>query len=328
VSPSRLRSAVPEPLKERTRLLLAAALERRTRRSALVRGAAVVVHAVGPVAGDRATEIDPPLAASRLAEWVSHLSRRYVLVRASELPKAAGGRAPGERVPVALTFDDDLPSHLEHALPVLAAHGAVGTAFLCGSERPFWWQALQQAVDDGALGAGDLPGIPPDLTAEALARRPWALARVAKAIEDLTPDRRATVALVLTRLAPQVPSPLDSAGARALAGAGWEIGFHTHGHDALPQLDEESLARALRDGRERLPEHPRTLAYPHGKAGPREALAAREAGYAAAFTGASEVLTASTDEHLIGRLQPNRSSIGRFALELARALAVPEPREP
>ena len=322
-----LRSAVPEPLKEQARLVLAGGLERRTRRSALVRGAALVFHAVGPVAGDRARELDPPLAASRLAELVSYLSRRYALVRAAELPAAAGSRAPGERVPVALTFDDDLPSHLEHAVPVLASLGVVGTVFLCGAEQPFWWQALQRAVDGRALSDGELPGIPRELVADALARRPWAIARLAQAVEELTPDRRGTVALVLTRLAPDLPAPLDPEGARALRDAGWEIGFHTRRHDPLPQLDDGSLARALRDGRERLPEQPRTLAYPHGKAGPREALAARDAGYEAAFTGAAEVLTESTDPHLIGRLQPSPTSVGRFALQLARALSAPEGRD-
>jgi peptidoglycan/xylan/chitin deacetylase (PgdA/CDA1 family) len=322
VSLAGLRSAVPEPLKEQVRLVLAGGMERWTRRSALVRGAALVIHAVGPVAGDRAREIDPPLAASRLAELVSYLSRRYALVRAAELPAAARRRAPGERIPVALTFDDDLPSHLEHAAPVLAAHRAVGTVFLCGADQPFWWQALQHTVDERALSGRDLPGIQPELVADALARRPWAIARLAQAIEELPPDRRATVALVLARLAPRLPAPLAREGAQALAAAGWEIGFHTRRHDVLPQLDDEDLADALRDGRERLPERPRTLAYPHGKAGPREARGAREAGYEAAFTGAAEVLTGSTDPHLIGRLQPDPTTVGRFALQLARALRV------
>jgi peptidoglycan/xylan/chitin deacetylase (PgdA/CDA1 family) len=327
VSLAGLRSAVPEPLKEQARLFVARGLERRTRGSALVRGAALVVHAVGPVAGDRAREIDPPLAASRLAEMVSYLSLHYALVRAAELPAAAGTRAPGERVPVALTFDDDLRSHLEYAAPVLADHGAVGTVFLCGSEGPFWWQALQCAVDELTLSEGALPGIPGKLIADALARRPWAIARLAQAIEELPPDRRGTVALVLTRLAPNLPGPLEPEGARALRDAGWEIGFHTRRHDALPQLDDTSLAGALREGRERLPEQPRTLAYPHGKAGPREARAAQAAGYAAAFTGAPEVLTESTDPHLIGRLQPSTATVGRFALQLARALRAPEGRQ-
>jgi peptidoglycan/xylan/chitin deacetylase (PgdA/CDA1 family) len=324
----RLGSALPEPLKEPARLFLARRLERRTRESSFVRGAALVIHAVGPVAGDRAREIDPPLSASRLGEWVSYLSPRYALVRASELLEAARARAPGERVPVALTFDDDLRSHLEHAAPVLARHGAAATAFLCGSDEPFWWHALQRAIDESTLSGGDLPGISSELTEEALARRPWAIARLARAIEELPPDRRATVTLVLSQLASDVPAPLGPEGARALLEAGWEIGFHTRRHDVLLQLDDASLARALHEGRERLPERPTTLAYPHGKAGRREALAARAAGYEAAFTGVPEVVTDSSDPHLIGRLQPNTTTIGRFALQLAVALRVPGGQPP
>jgi hypothetical protein len=125
----------------------------------------------------------------------------------------------------------------------------------------------------------------------------------------------------LEAAAPSAPAVLDSEGGAALAAAGWEIGFHTRGHDLLPALNREELAIAV----ERRPSRttgslPQTLAYPHGKAGPREAEAARRAGYAAAFTGYAAVLTEDTDEHLIGRLQPDTDSIGRFALGLARAL--------
>ena len=322
----RLRSALPERMKEQARFALARRLERQTRESDLVRGAALVIHAVGPVAGDRPREIDPPIAASRLEAWVSYLARRYVLVRAAELLAAARDRRPGERIPVALTFDDDLQSHLDYAAPILTRHGVVATAFLCAPEQPFWWHALQRAIDAGTLAAGDLPELPSELTADALARRPWAIGRLAKAIEELQPDRRATVALVLSELAPDVQAPLDAAGARALCDAGWEIGFHTQRHDLLLQLDDASLTGALRDGCERLPVRPRTLAYPHGKAGTREAIAARTAGYEAAFTGVPEVVTERSDPHLVGRLQPDTATQGKFALQLARALAVSQGR--
>ena len=321
----RLRSALPERMKEQARFALAKRLERQTRESDLVRGAALVIHAVGPVAGDVPCEIDPPIAASRLEAWVAYLARRYVLVRAAELLAAARDRSPGERIPIALTFDDDLQSHLDYAAPILTRHGVVATAFLCSPEQPFWWHALQRAIDTGALAA-DLPGLPSELTADALARRPWAIGRLAKAIEELQPDRRATVALVLSELAPDVQAPLDAAGARALCDAGWEIGFHTQRHDLLLQLDDASLAGALRDGSERLPVRPRTLAYPHGKAGTRESTAARAAGYEAAFTGVPEVVTERSDPHLVGRLQPDTATNGKFALQLARALAVSKGR--
>src|SRR3954468_7269159 len=110
----RLRAAVPEPLRERAGRALAAGLERRVRRSSAVRGAAIVLHSVGPRSGDPRLEIDPPLGVDGLDRAVDHLGRRYRLVAAADLPSAARARGPGQPLPVALTFDDDLPSHLEH----------------------------------------------------------------------------------------------------------------------------------------------------------------------------------------------------------------------
>jgi peptidoglycan/xylan/chitin deacetylase (PgdA/CDA1 family) len=322
----RLRAAIPTGVKEQVRLAVAARLEARVRTSAGVRGAALVIHDVAPRAGDPELEVNPALATKQLERIVSYLCRRYHLVHAADLVAAAHGRKPGELVPVALTFDDDIPSHLEHAAPALARHGATATAFLCGAADPFWWQRLQQAVDTGALEAAHLPQIDPRLTAAATARRSWAIGRLAKAIEDLEPEQRDAVSTTLAELAPGTPAPLGAAGARALLDFGWELGFHTRRHDVLVALDEDGLATALRDGRDWLPSAPRALAYPHGKAGPREAAAARAAGYEVAFTGAAEVVTEESDPHLIGRVQPAVATLGTFALQLARLLAVAEGR--
>jgi peptidoglycan/xylan/chitin deacetylase (PgdA/CDA1 family) len=105
-------------------------------------------------------------------------------------------------------------------------------------------------------------------------------------------------------------------GADALAAAGWEIGFHTRRHDLLTALPADELRAAI----EPPAAGARTLAYPHGKAAAREAAAARAAGYVAAYTGRAEVFTDRTDDQLIGRLQPDTATVGRFALQLAHAL--------
>jgi peptidoglycan/xylan/chitin deacetylase (PgdA/CDA1 family) len=316
------RSSLPGPVKEVARLTAARRLERRLRASGAVRGAALVLHAVAPEAGDPDVEVDPPLSVRGLDSMVGYLKRRYALVRAVDLLPAAHGRSPGEPVPVALTFDDDLVSHLEFAAPVVAEHRGVATVFLCGTREPFWWHALQSAIDEGNVRATDLPEVPEHLVANALARRPRAIARVAKAIEDLDPERREQAAASLVRIAPSALEPLDGSQAEALAAQGWEIGFHTRRHDMLLNLDDDRLAEALTAGRDALSGGPpRTLAYPHGKAGAREARAAGRSGYAAAFTGRAEVVTEVTEPHLIGRLQPDVRTPGRFALQLARALA-------
>jgi len=316
---ARARTAVPEPALERVRLLLARRLETRARRSSATRGAGLVFHAVAPHGGDETLEIDPALAVDRLEAAVAYLSRHYALVRAAELPAAARARRPGERVPVAVTFDDDLASHRDHAAPVLRRHGAVATAFVCGAREPFWWQLLQIAVDRRQITSEALPHVDPELVGRALARRPRAIHDLAKAVEDLVPAQRERVTAALARSVRERPPLLGGDGVAALAAAGWEIGFHTRRHDVLTTLDDRALREALEPP---VAGGARTLAYPHGKATEREARAARDAGYLAAYTGRAEVLTERTDDHLIGRLQPDSATLGRFALHLARALSV------
>jgi peptidoglycan/xylan/chitin deacetylase (PgdA/CDA1 family) len=296
--------------------------ETSTRRSRAIRGAAIVFHEVAPIAGDHELEIDPPVGVANLDAAVGHLTRSYALVRAAELPSAARERRPGEPLPVAVTFDDDLPSHHDHALPVLQRHGAVATAFVCAAPSAFWWQLLQIAVDTRAIRAEGLPHVHTDLVAHALRRRRGAIGRLAKAIEDLDAAQRRSVTAALRDAVPQQPAVLGKDGVSKLAAAGWEIGFHTSCHDLLTTLDDDALREALRCEPEALHGvRPRTLAYPHGKATAREAEAAREAGYVAAYTGRAEALTDQTDVHLIGRLQPSTSTLGSFALSLARALS-------
>jgi peptidoglycan/xylan/chitin deacetylase (PgdA/CDA1 family) len=303
------------PVRAGLELALARALETRARRSAAVRGAALVFHGVAPEAGDYDREIDPPVAAARLDAAVGYLTRRYRLVHAADLIAAAHARRPGEPLPVALTFDDDLPSHREQAAPVLARHGAPATAFLCGADAPFWWQLLQRAIDARAVAADGLQPVPAAAVQAALDRRPGAIAAVAGVIEAMAPAGRDALTARLRAAVPDPPPVLAAADADVLAGQDWEIGFHTRRHDLLTRLSDDALRAAVAR-----PEGARTLAYPHGKATAREAAAARDAGYAAAYTGAPRALTGRSDPHLIGRLQPRTATTARFALDLARAV--------
>ncbi|HEX9375331.1 MAG TPA: polysaccharide deacetylase family protein [Actinomycetota bacterium] len=80
---------------------------------------------------------------------------------------------------------------------------------------------------------------------------------------------------------------LDADDARALVGAGMELGSHAMAHADLRELDDEALRDDLassKAGVEELTGRPcRTLAYPFGLFGEREERAAAEAGYELAF---------------------------------------------
>ena len=60
-----------------------------------MRGAALVLHAVGDAPGDPASEIDPPFGVEQLDALVGYLAERYALVTAAELVPRARARAAG-----------------------------------------------------------------------------------------------------------------------------------------------------------------------------------------------------------------------------------------
>jgi peptidoglycan/xylan/chitin deacetylase (PgdA/CDA1 family) len=292
-------------------------------------GVAVMYHGLAERTGDPARELVPAHAIGLFEAQLRHLRAHFRLVPASELLAAARERRRGRRFPVAVTFDDDLPSHARAAMPRLRRRGAPATFFVCGAslDRPhrFWWQVVQAAFDRGEgrtvrrlveERCGRLPGddaVPP-------------IRRLAAAIEGLPPaDREA----VITQLEPLAGPPPRETGmaekdVRVLAENGFEIGFHTLRHDRLTSLDEDDLSRALGDGLERLEatlaSRPALISYPHGNADARVAAAARGAGFRSGFTSRPEAVTSASDPLLLGRVEASFRSKGHLALQLAGCL--------
>jgi peptidoglycan/xylan/chitin deacetylase (PgdA/CDA1 family) len=298
---------------------VAGSLERAARRSGARAGVALVYHRVGDPPGDLSRELVPALGSRLFAEEVRYLSARYRVVPASRLLEAAFERRAGEPFPVAITFDDDLRSHVETAAPILARAGAPATFFLTGAclRRPhrFWWERLQEACDRNLdldpLGIGG-PGAD--------------VHEVGRAIEALPARRIDELDGALGRLVG--PDPED-AGLRAddvaaLAADGFEIGFHTRRHYPLPRLAAADLDAAMVEGRAELQEaaggNLTTIAYPHGRADARVAAAARAAGFSAGFTGTPGPVTSASDPLLLCRVSPSYASVGELALEVALAV--------
>lgn len=305
-------------LPARFRPLAARALELALRLSSRQAGVALVYHAITERPPTSADALAGAHEASLVEAQVRYVSRRYRLVRAEELLDAVRARRRFQRYPVALTFDDDLPTHVRTAAPALGRLGAPATFFLCGAslERPFafWWERLQRAVESGRDLAA-LGGV------EAVAPTVLALR-----IEEETPRRRDEISEQLAALVGEDPphSGMRAADVHRLVEKGFEIGFHTRRHDRLPPLDDAELEKALREGRvelERVAGRRLTMvAYPHGRADARVADAARAAGFRLGFTGSGEAVTASSDPLLLGRIEPAFTDVASFAGQLAWAL--------
>ena len=285
-------------------------------------GLVLVYHKLGEPPGDPKRELMPALSPRLFEAQLGHLGRLYRVVPSHELRAAVGARRRGQRFPVAITFDDDLASHVRHALPALRATGLPATFFLSGAslEGPyrFWWERLQAAFDAsrdlGVLAAAGVPAGAAGITG-------WG-----EALEAATPQERGLAAEALAELVG--PDP-DDAGMRAadvaaLAAAGLEIGFHTLRHDPLPALDDAALEAALRDGREALERLAggkiTTISYPHGKADARVAAAARVAGYESGFTGVPVAVTPASDPVLLPRIDVLNTTVDDFARQLIGAL--------
>jgi peptidoglycan/xylan/chitin deacetylase (PgdA/CDA1 family) len=285
-------------------------------------GLVVAYHRIEPRAGDAARELVPAVAAGAFARELRCLRLLFRVVPAADVLAAAGARRRGGRIPVAVTLDDEWPTHASLALPALRRAGVRATFFLTGAHldgtAPFWWEALQHAADAG-VAVEDLAG-PGDLFAQA--------ARLTAAGPA---ERAATTAALQARAGPGVRSGMSAADVRAVARE-HDVGFHTARHDALTTLGPAELARALQDGRaalEAVAERPlRLLAYPHGAAGPREAAAAAAAGFELAFTTRATACGPGTPPALVGRVEPGVADLAWYlrTLESGRCAAAREER--
>jgi peptidoglycan/xylan/chitin deacetylase (PgdA/CDA1 family) len=296
-------------------------------------GAVLVYHRIGERAGDPSREILATLSTDAFERHIRHLRRHYRVVRAADLPDAVRSRRRGQRFPVAVTFDDDLASHVRTALPALRRAGVTATFFLGGTSldgaRAFWWHDLQHAIDERLVGS--LPHVDDADLQAALAREPKAIFRVAGAIEQLEPSQRDEVAAALHAAVGSraVDDGLRSADVRELVAAACSVGFHTLRHDALPALSDAALDAALRDGRDALAavvgEPLDAVSYPYGKADDRVARAAQAAGFTRGFVTGRRAVSADTDPLLIPRIPP-APDLGKTALRVARAVASSAPR--
>jgi peptidoglycan/xylan/chitin deacetylase (PgdA/CDA1 family) len=290
-------------------------------------GVALVYHRLGDRPGDPRYELVPALSQSLFEAQLRFLASTYRVVPPSQLFHEALERRSGERFPVAITFDDDLRSHVDVAAPALRLHDVPAGFFVGGASDPgssAWWEDLQALAANGQSSSQQLRSLPQlDLT-PVVQGVAGAIHQAAEMIERLPVAHLDAVAAELRARAGRSHQRLTRIDFERLA-AEFELGFHTRRHHLLTKLTDEELADAMVEGREDLEriigERVTMLAYPHGKADDRVAEAARSAGYAFGFTAYPNAVGPSTDPLMIGRIEIHNASMQEFARTIAATLA-------
>jgi peptidoglycan/xylan/chitin deacetylase (PgdA/CDA1 family) len=281
--------------------------------AAAARGRCLVLcyHRVAPDS-DRHQAVEP-IPPQRFAEQMRALTSAGDIV---PLRTMLSFCRPYERPTFAVTFDDDDPSHVRYALPILRELGIPATFFLSGRALhglgPYWWALLEQSVEEIGLEA----------TSRLLGHSRGSVKELARACRHA-----GTVKELSPKLTPPV---MEADDVRTLAQAGMTIGFHTVRHPALPVLNDADLDRALTEGRDALASAAgaavELLAYPYGRADARVTRAARRAGYTAAFATGNRPMTRHSHRFLIGRWQPGPLNAQDLLAEAALRLTIPEDR--
>ncbi len=306
---------------------ISSAIGRRLSRPRPAAGLVFVHHRVGEQPGDEERELVPALATHHFEERLGLLAERYRVVPVRQVLDAARARRRGEPVPVALTFDDDLDSHLDVVAPSLLRWGFPATFFVgppLPSGAAFWWEDLQALADDGRLPPR-LDSLPEADLMPVTRRERGAIRDLGLRIESLPPDRRDAVAAELHSLAgSSTRRRLDAEAMAALVDLGFELGFHTARHYVLTTVDHDRLTRELTDGRdvlESIANGPITIiAYPHGKADPQVAQAARAVGFEVGFITGHARIHKRTDPLFVPRVEVHNAPLDHFEKSLAWAL--------
>ena len=300
-----------------TTLLRSATINRAVRALARFRRHRLVLvyHRLGPSAPS-GCEIVPSVPVDLFRAQLQALGELYDLVTLDDI--LFEDRSQGEavsrrgRAAIAVTFDDDLPSHAEHALPVLRELGVPAAFFLSGRALhglgPYWFQQLEALlVAHGERRAAALLHLSGRRAGE-MVLACVANAHLRRRVRDLSAGLPA-------------PRILERDAITALSTGGMTIGFHTVEHDVLPELRGNDLDHAVSRGREDLAiaagAGVHYFAYPYGKADTRAAAAVCRAGFKAAFTGSPQPVRDGVDRHRLGRWEPGPLDIDELLVNVA-----------
>ena len=205
---------------------------------------------------------------------------------------------------VAMSFDDGYADNVWRASPRLQAVGGKATFFLTAGlmeeRRAPWWDELGNVLEQTReeqlrtdLGSGTL-----DLPLRTIAERRAALGTLTGVMRVPPAERDHRLAQLRMRLGVPQPAECELAewdAARALVGAGMEIGAHTMTHPHLTTIAPDLQAREIGDSvdliEQRLAVRPTGFAYPGGDYDARTLKVMSASGLAYAVTTRAGVNT-------------------------------------
>jgi peptidoglycan/xylan/chitin deacetylase (PgdA/CDA1 family) len=219
----------------------------------------------------------------------------------------------GARPRFAVTFDDDIVSHVDSTLPILQMLGVPATFFLSGRALhglgSYWFERLERLIDDrGAEHSARFLGTPSE-----------ELDQIVSACEN-DPALQKVLEVTVDDERPR----FGRAHIEALTSAGMSVGFHTLHHRPLTVLNDAELGAALDAGLRELEAVVRRpivhFAYPHGRANGGTAARVRDAGFEAAWTGHPTAIARGDDRFMLGRWEPGNLNVDDFVVAVAITL--------
>ena len=283
---------------------------------------------------------DPSLISATPAEFAEQMewiARHDLAVSMDEFLAALDG-APLKPGAVLITFDDANRCFAKHAWPILRERGLPATVFVptnfphashSAIPRPrFWWDRIYASVmqTDRERWIDDR-GDAFDLSS--FENRRAVVRQMATRVKSMPHDQACEW---IDEVCEQLSQPLFENNIlswdelRALADDGVTLAPHTMSHPLLTRLPlqaaRQEMAGSLEAIRREIPAAAPVLAYPDGDHNDDVAEAAKEAGFAAAFTTRRGINTTASDPFRLRRVNIGRGT----KLSLLRAQLLPQLR--
>lgn len=297
-------------------------------------GVVLMYHRIEPRRGDPLKDLSPALHRDSFEAHLRHLVKHYRVVSAAEVRSVARDRRRGARFPVAVTFDDDSRTHIDHALPLLKQFGVTATFFLngisLGSPRAYWWELVEMARADGGRWEDVLPPEVYD-RAQATTTGEASAIEISYAVQAMAPEDRRSWSDALARRLRADPedSGIRADEIRRLRDHGFGIGFHGTNHEPLALLNEATARSELSAGRARLEQAAgcpiEMIAYPFGSVNSRVAELASAEGFRLGFTVQEVAVADHSHPLLLGRVDANIESVATFGRRLLSVLRNRDP---